>query len=298
MEINRYFNLRIDSKNRAQGTSENWITQLAQPIQTSQDAVAMLMQVIFPVSWYTISEFNDVLFVAVSNGYLNGGEPVWYNVSQFNIPHGFYDVDSMCQTLQMMLTGLFSVIDSNYTFTVQSTTDGRISMSMGDPESTTPYYFRILSKDDIFYGGWWSGNLGGAPPDMPSNMIAYKDQLANGTLGFHGSNLQNPGPQEAFIAPGLFNTLGTSYVLIHSNMQTLSSQGPGLGDYDVIGMIPVLGGFGTLNVWQCSGSDIEVFSVANMTLQTLNFYLTNDSGQRIDLRGGTVALSFMIYDKP
>ena len=81
-------------------------------------------------------------------------------------------------------------------------------------------------------------------------------------------------------------------------MQTLSSQGPGKSDYDVIGMVPVLGGFGTLNTWQCSGSDIEVFSVANMTLQTLNFYLTNDSGQRLDLRGGTVALSFMIYDRP
>ena len=297
MEVNRYFNLRVDSKNRAQGTSDNWITQLAQPIQTSQDAVAMLMQAIFPVSWYTISEFNDVLFVAVSNGYLTaGGYPMWYQVAQLNIPHGFYDVDSMCQTLQMALTAIFTAIDPNFTFTVQSTTDGRISMSIGDPEVTYPLYFHILSKNDILNGNWWTDNP--QPPPLPSDMTAYKDQLANNTLGFHGSNLQNPGPQEAFIAPGLFNTLGTQYVLIHSNMQTLSSQGPGQGDYDVIGMIPVLGGFGTLNAWQCSGSDIEVFSVANMTLQTLNFYLTNDSGQRIDLRGGTVALSFMIYDKP
>jgi hypothetical protein len=63
-------------------------------------------------------------------------------------------------------------------------------------------------------------------------------------------------------------------------------------------MIPVMGGFGTINVWQCSGTDIDVFSVANMSLQTLQFYLTNDSGQRLDLRGGNVALSFMLYDRP
>jgi hypothetical protein len=296
MEVNRYFNLRVDSKNRAQGTSDQWITQLSQPIQTSQDAVCMLTQAIFPVSWYTISEFNDVLFVAVSNGYLTtGGNPVWYQVAQINIPHGVYDVDSISQTLQMALTAIFSAEIPGLVFTIQSTTDGRISISVGDPEVTNPFYFHILSRSDVIQGGWWADAL---PPPLPQNMLAYKDQLANNTLGFHGSNLQNPGPQEALIAPGLFNTLGTQYVLIHSNMQQLSSQGPGQGDNDVIGMIPILGGFGTLNTWQTSGSDIEVFSVANMTLQSLNFYLTNDSGQRLDLRGGTVALSFMIYDRP
>lgn len=297
MELNRYFNLRVDSKNRAQGTSDNWITQLAQPIQTSPDAVCMLMQAIFPVSWHTISSYNDVLFVAVSNSYLTaGGNPVWASAAQVNIPHGFYDVDSICQTLQLALTGIFSAEIPGLTFTVQSTTDGRISISVGDPEVTSPFYFHILSRNDIVNGGWWQDNP--IPPPLPQNMLLYKDQLANATLGFHGDNLQNPGPQEALIAPGLFNSLGTQYVLIHSNMQQLSSQGPGQGDYDVIGMVPVLGGFGTLNTWQCSGSDIEVFSVANMTLQTLNFYLTNDSGQRLDLRGGNVALSFMIHDRP
>jgi hypothetical protein len=297
MEVNKYFNLRVDSKNRAQGTSDNWITQLAQPIQTSQDAVAMLTQVIFPVSWHTISSYNDALFVAVSNGYLTtGNNPVWYTAAQINIPHGVYDVDSICQTLQAAFNGIFGAENPALVFTVQSTPDGRISISVGDPEVTTPYYFHILSRNDIVNGNWWTDNP--IPPPLPQNMLAYKDQLANGTLGFHGDNLQNPGPQEALIAPGLFNSLGTQYVLIHSNMQQLSSQGPGQSDFDVVGMIPVLGGFGTINVWQCSGSDIDVMSVANMTLQTISFFLTNDSGQRIDLRGGTVALSFMIYDRP
>jgi hypothetical protein len=262
MELNRYLNLRVDSKNRAQGTSDNWITQLALPVQTSQDAVAMLTQAIFPVSWHTISGYNDALFVAVSNGYLTtGNNPVWASAAQINIPHGVYDVDSMCQTLQAAFNGIFGAENPQLVFSVQSTPDGRISISLGDPEVTTPYYFHILSRDDIVNGNWWTDNP--IPPPLPQNILLYKDQLANGTLGFHGSNLQNPGPQEALIAPGLFNSLGTQYVLIHSNMQQLSSQGPGQADFDVIGMIPILGGFGTLNTWQRSGSDIEVFSVAN-----------------------------------
>jgi hypothetical protein len=296
MEINRYFNLRVDSKNRAQGTSDNWITQLPQTIQTSQDAVCMLSQAIFPVSWYTISESNNVLYVAISNGYMTaGGNPVWYNIAQLNIPPGYYDVDSMSQGLQQELTAIFSLSVPGTTFTVQSTPDGRISISVGNSESPNPLYFHILSKDDIVLNNWWGDN---PPFVLPQGALQNKDLLANATLGFHGSNLQNPGPNQPLLAPGLFNSLGTNYVLIHSNMQQLSSQGPGPADNDVVGMIPVLGGFGTLNAWQCSGSDIEVFSVANMSLHSLNFYLTNDSGQRLDLRGGNVALSFMIYDRP
>jgi hypothetical protein len=81
-------------------------------------------------------------------------------------------------------------------------------------------------------------------------------------------------------------------------MQQLSSVGPGPGDSDVIAVIPVRTGFGTLNVFQCSGSDIDLFPVPHMTLQTLSFRLTNDYGQRVDLRNGNCVLSFKIYDRP
>jgi hypothetical protein len=180
-------------------------------------------------------------------------------------------------------------------WTVQATNDGRVSISIGDPEISAPFYVRILSRDDIVNGNWW-GDQG--QPIVPPGMLQYKDQLANETLGFYGTNLVNPGPGEALIATGLFNSLGTNCVYVHSNMQQLSSQGPSPGDSDVIAVIPVMGGFGTLNVYQCSGTDIDVFPVPNMTLQTLSFRLTNDYGQTLDLQGANCVLSFKIYDRP
>jgi hypothetical protein len=257
----------------------------------------MLTQAVFPVSWNTISSYNDTLFVAVSNSYLTpGGNPVWYQIATVNIPHGVYDVDSMCQTLQQELTSILSSAVPGLTFTIQSTTDGRISISVGDPEVTNAFYIHILSKDDIALNNWWQDDS--APFALPPNALQLKDQLANGTLGFYGSGLQTPGPGEALIASGLFNSLGTNCIYLHSNMQQFSSVGPSAGDSDVIAVIPVFGGFGTLNVYQCSGTDIDVFSVANMTLQTLSFRLTNDHGQRVDLRNGNCVLSFKIYDRP
>jgi hypothetical protein len=252
------------------------------------------MQAIFPVSWHTISSSNNTLFVAITNGF--NSPPVWYGIYQITIPSGSYDIDQMVSMLQVLLNAATAQDFQAVPWTLTSTTDGRLSLAFGDPESTTTYLFQVLSREEVLNPSLFYSDDN--PPLRLPNMDSFKNQLANTTLGFSGNNLQNSGPGEALVAPGLFNTLGTQYVCIHSNMQQLSSQGPGLGDNDVVGMIPVMGNYGSLNVYECPGTDIGVFSVAGMTLQSLNFYLTNDSGQRMDLHGGTVALSFMIYDHP
>jgi hypothetical protein len=181
---------------------------------------------------------------------------------------------------------------------ITPTNDGRILFQFLDPAITEyPLVFNILNRDQVLgkVQNYWNSPT--APP-LNYNMIGpYANRLANASLGIINP-VQTTASNLTYTTDTLFNALRTYNVFIHSSMNQLASQGPGTGDSDVIAVIPVTAPLGSLNVWQASGSDIDVFPIPSMMLNTISFYLTDDHGQNLGLQNGHVTLVFKIYDSP
>jgi hypothetical protein len=181
-------------------------------------------------------------------------------------------------------------------WTVTATNDGHILFQMGiSPNMAAPFLpmFKILTKAEVLAqvtNTWYNGPI---PPLNATYVQQYANRLANRTLG-----MDSPLAGSSYTTDFVFNALRTYNVYIHSSMQQFASQGPGYGDSDVIGVIPVLAPLGSLNVWQASGSDLDVFPIPNMMLNTMTFYLTDDHGQQLALNDGYCTLNFKIYDAP
>jgi hypothetical protein len=165
-----------------------------------------------------------------------------------------------------------------------------------------PIFFQILTKDQVLGNdrSWWNSSTYATASQQAfqflGQMPPLANKLANHTLGIFDTVARNPAGGEPYTATTLYNGLRTQNVYVHSSMQMFNSQGPGQGDSDIIAMIPVSAPAGSLITWQSSGSELDVFPLPNMVLQNIQFYLTDDMGQRLSLESGHVILQFKIYD--
>jgi hypothetical protein len=185
----------------------------------------------------------------------------------------------------------------DFAWSVVATNDGHILFSTYTPTGgfvpPFSFMFKILTKQEVsaqITSTWYNGPIA---PLNATYVQQYANRLANQTLG-----MDLPSAGTSYTTDFVFNALRTYNVYIHSSMQQFASQGPSQGDSDVIAAIPVLAPLGSLNVWQASGSDLDVFPIPNMMLNTLTFYLTDDHGQRLALNDGYCTLNFKIYDAP
>ena len=85
--------LRVSSKFRVSGTSDAWTTQLTETLQCSENCLACVASVSFPVSWFTITASqNDYLYVATGN---SSG---WQNGLFLVFGEGLYEIDLFATT--------------------------------------------------------------------------------------------------------------------------------------------------------------------------------------------------------
>ena len=138
--------LRVSSKFRVAGTSDSWTTQLTETQQCSENFLAYVSAVSFPVSWFTITAGqNDYLYVATgnTNGWMNG------LVLVFN--EGLYDIDLFATTLQQKLQAASANLPefNMLVWSVTAGEDGRLTIAWGTPEDTGGRTFTTASQSQL-----------------------------------------------------------------------------------------------------------------------------------------------------
>ena len=227
--------LRVNSKFRVAGTSDDWTTQLTEALHCSKNCLAYVSAVSFPVSWFTITAGqNDYLYVATGNS--NG----WQNGLVLVFNEGLYDIDLFATTLQQKLQAASANLPEFNTlvWSVVAGEDGRLSIAWGTPEDSGSRTFTFASQAQLA-SGFFPGLF----------TLPLANELCNDAIGAFG-DLSPAGPGENLVLPGLFNSLGMSSCYIHSNLQQYSSTGPAPGDRDAILAIPIAVSYGFVNNWQ------------------------------------------------
>jgi hypothetical protein len=265
--------LRVSSRFRTSGTSDNFEVPIEPPINTSHDCTAFVSQVSIPVTWLTFTQdVNDQLVLAYNVG-------AW-NTLLLNFPQGYYDADTFCQTLQDMLNSIGLTSDP---WSVQLQSDGRISISWGS--STAQFCFLPVSQVGVFQ------NLPVPAGFNPTKSANYTIGLVEATASVYGSGVSQ-------VFQGLFNSLHTTAIYLHSNLSTFSSQGPAPGDRDVICRVPVDVPYGYFCHFQDSGNEKILFPVGGQSISKLQFRLTDSAGVRLNLQNADIDIEIWFYDQP
>ena len=273
--------LRVSSRFRTTGTSDNFEVPIEPAINTSHDCTAFVSQVSVPVTWLTFTQdLNDQLVLAFNAG---GDGGVW-STSLLQIPQGYYDADTFCQTLQDMLNGMGGSL-SLQPWTVQLQLDGRVSITWGPQDSVSQFCFLPVSQVGVFQ-------------NLPVPASFDSKQSANYTIGLVETTASIFGAGVSQVFQGLFNSLHTTAIYVHSNLSTFSSQGPAPSDRDVICRVPVNVPYGYFCHFQDSGNSKILFPVGGQSLSKLRFWLTDSAGVRLNLQNADIDLEIWFYDQP
>ena len=274
--------LRVSSRFRVTGESHDFQVDISPQISTSQDCTVVVSQVTIPVSWYTFTQgVNDQIVLAYQPAF---GDP--YVTALLTIQQGFYDADTFCELFQ----GLLQATTGGAQWNVFLRSDGRLSVTWGTPEASGNMW-AILPNEAL-------GSFAPGYVDSPQIPPGWTGASANHTIGLRSKIPQVIEQEGTLVFDGLYNSLHTSSVYLHSNLSTFSSQGPAPGDRDVICRIPVTAPYGGFAHFQDSGSDMIMFPVTNQTVSKLRFWVTDSVGMPLNLQGADVEVELWFYDKP
>jgi hypothetical protein len=283
--------LRVSSKFRVGGSTNNFEITLDPPINTSQDCCAFVSQASIPVTWETfVAGVNDQLVFAFE--FFNFPQ-IMYQIIPVNITPGFYDGDTFAQYLEAQLNSICdSIIEGGNPspWNVSLLENGKLSLAWGTT-SSPGLSWCLLPASAI-------GNF--LPSQVPGFQIpgTYTGKLANHTIGLYSEVDQVMDRGNPLVCDGIYNALRTHAVYIHSSLSTFSSQGPAPSDRDVICRVPISVPWGFISHFQDSGNSNIMFPVGNQSYSKLRFWVTDSAGAALDLQNQDVELEVWFWDRP
>ena len=265
----------IDSAYKVNGTSSNFIIDLPETVQLEDNLLCQIHEVSIPHSWYSINNTNNNLYFrhqVLPPANIAG---VYYR--KIPIPEGNYTASELTTELETQLNNYFDTVDRPNTYTVRyNATTNKIRIAVNyasvifivltDGE-VAPFVESFL--DDIDVSNLSSinrvmGNLTPAP-DAYTNVVPYItnfiDLVPFKNLYLHCNEISN------------FNQMtvaGNSSIIKKINVS-----------------VPYLGIINDNEL-----SNVDYIDVSNKILRRLNFRLTNNLNQVVNLNN--VDISFIL----
>ena len=269
--------LYVDSRFRSSGTTSDFEIELDQGITLAANAHAYLSEFTGVVSWNTINESNQNLYIGESVG----GTKT-FRIIQLAI--GPYDSESLRSALQDGLNAGRPAGLGSYTV-IRSSSAGSTASAASVGSAAYRYYtvsvssgtFNIISdtvlESAVWYNGVW--RVAGGEVYQPRSIRSTNELfMFEEPLSFQASHVSK------------FVDLRSKHSLfLHSSLSNNDSVGP-QGLRSILGKIPIDSAYGAVCRFAHGGSPYEMTSVGPTFLKTLRFWLRDARNNYIDLQGG------------
>ena len=135
---------------------------------------------------------------------------------------------------------------------------------------------------------------------VPGPYFSNPPQLVNDALHLQSSDpIGEPVTNNNTFVSGYYDHLGGIHCLyLHSNLCNFNTVGPRQTDADVIARLPVEAGFSEWNTYRSYGLVSDFNPAYNVSLNELQFRLTDAKGNTVPLHGGDVSVEILLGDHP
>jgi hypothetical protein len=267
--------LYIDSRFRSTGTTDDFEIQLSEGVELPAGCHCYLSEWTGTVSWETISESNQNLYLSES------GSGVSLRIVQ--LPTGPHDSESLRVVIQDALNsgkpagiGTYSVQRSSSAGSSSTASLGSaafrfytISLSSG----TFTVIPDVLLETPAWQTGVWRA---GGGPEYDISAVRSTNELFKFTdgLDYRSSHVSS------------FVDLRSKHsIFLHSSLGNSDSMSVS-GLRSILGKIPVDSPYGSIIHYQHSSSPYDMTSIGPTFMQRPRFYLRDARNQRLNLAGG------------
>jgi len=263
----------IDSRYKASGSVSNsdFKFELKEALDLPENTVCYVDDISIPHSWYTIEDYNNKLYVELTNT----DQTKSYTV--LTIETGNYTGASLAAIIHTTLRLRFIYEDFSCTYLP----------SKGVLSFYANKLFRIFTDLDaglatILSVSWVDNN--GEPTSVDSsNLMSINDVLRHST--------PQPEPSNAFES-GFLDLLNTHNIYMHcDNLGHYSTLGV-RGENTIIKKVPVSSSFGYL-IMDSVVAPHDKIDVSRQLIKTLRFTLKNVHGNVINLHGAHCSFSLI-----
>ena len=268
--------LYIDSKARTKDSKSttNFSIDLVESLNMPEGAVFQVCDVLIPHTWYLIDETNCKMYFDEQNGPLNGHFTL-------TIATGNYDGPGFSREIGKELHDTPGKL---YAYSVSyDDATGRIHITATGPMSGThgPFAFKIMTDKEVLEAQTLNVLVPNSLNEFLGNTTPQMHN-ANESSGFFSQRLQFNPIKYLFIKStnlGTFNTLGS------------------FGERTVIKKVPVIAPQGEIILDDTRSGD-DMLSCEKQTLKRVEFQITDEVGNVLDLNGHDVSFSLIFSIMP
>lgn len=272
MKIEKIF---VDSKFKRSGeTSSRFSFELNETITFSNNAYAMITDIVLPYTYYNVNYSNKYLYFRISTPTINKRDFV------VEIPEQHYDVDALCFGLKEAMDNAMIREAINLRFDVNPLLlNGGLKFEIIEGTGT----FTIYTDEELINPNDWTS----------LNYIynPYKIYSINNIIG-------NKQKQD------LSTTIITKYIdlLYYHAFYILC---PELSNYtirtnnslvNIIKKVVNNGSYGNI-IYDNNSNTRDILNISNRTIKTIHFTIVDEYNNEIDFNGRDVSFSILFFNK-
>ncbi len=284
----------FSSKERAYGTSSNWVSELPFSLSLPDNTIAWVTDLSLPHSWWSVDSHNNKLFL-LERWETTGGSQL-RRFTEVTLPSQNYDVDDMETQLKIALdaaTQIPGIAGNPTTYTVThqpSKNNFLITVTSVSTDAGFRFVPDVALKDTAFRTAVAGTYSQVSPP------------TANDVVGVHDYD----GAASALLVEWLqVGNMGTSFsggfcdmrrfhnIFLHSSaLSTFKTIGP-QNSSTVIRRIPVTTAYSDILYSEGASHQLDYLE-APRDIRTLDFQVKDAKGRDVNLQGCTAGISFSI----
>lgn len=295
----------VDSR-FGEGSGSQFNYELPESVTTTQDCVAWITDVSFPLAWHTIDVHNDRIYMAEES--VAGDPNPIPHARIITIPHQDYTASSLVAALQTALNTNGAGAAQKHGDGVYSVTFDAQKFSLTVSRSAGRFYIFSFDqlRDSVFRTRTWPtyatrSSLPVIWAQMPMD-FHYENanpKTANGVLRISTQGQYDYGTLVSTMVGGTMDLRPVHTVFLTSeNFSSYKVIGPGGGLRSTIRRIPITESAKGLQHYDHSGHPEDYIECGGQGFKTLRFALRDSFGNVVDLHGSHICFSIVFGERP